>query len=75
MPLVQGMLDLIGDGHAQGKQSVKNVTSQPIVEKGNPTDARNMVAETDVLEPTELGFGRSEEDTLAGAQGNRYNHK
>ncbi len=69
MPLVQGMLDLIGDGHAQGKQSVKNVTSQPIVEKNNPTDARNMVAETGNLEPTESRFGRSEEHALVGAQG------
>ena len=54
------MLDLVGDGHAQGKQSEKNVTSQLLAKKGNPTDARDMVAETEVLEPAELGLGRSE---------------
>ncbi len=69
MPLDQGMLDLVSHGHTKGKQSKKNVTPQPITKKGNPTDARNMVAETGNLEPTESRFGRSEEHALVGAQG------
>ncbi len=75
VPLVQRLLDLISNGHTKGKQSVKNVTPQLVVKKGNPIDARDMVAEADVLEPTKPGFGRSEEHALVGAQGQRDNHK
>ncbi len=65
--MVQGMLDLVRDGHTKGKQSEKNVTPQPVVEQHNPIDARDMVGEADVLKSAESGPGGPEEDTLIGA--------
>ncbi len=75
VPAFQRMLDLVGNSHAKGKQSVEDVASQLIVKGGHPTDARDMVAEPNDLESTELGFGRQEKHALISAQGDRGNQK